>query len=62
MVEITKMITWWAIEFNNPEGRTGYQKMEDGNCLGVYFDDGTPATGDIGYTTVDTNAPAPSWA
>lgn len=56
------MITWWSIEFANPEGRTGYQKMEDGNCLGVYFDDGTVVTGNVEYTTVDTNAVAPSWA
>ena len=56
------MITWWSIEFANPEGKTGYQKMEDGSCLGVYFDDGTEVTGNVEYTTVDTNAVAPSLA
>ena len=56
------MITWWAIVFAIPEGETGYQKMQDGECLGVYYSDGTPVTGNVEYTTVDTNAPAPSWA
>lgn len=62
MVEIIKMITWWQVEFTLPEGKTGYQKMQDGECLGVYFADGTVAEGNLEYTTVDTNAPAPDWA
>jgi hypothetical protein len=61
-VEIINMITWWAIEFANPVGQTGYQKMEEGTCLGVFFQDGTPVTGNVEYTTVDTNSVAPSWA
>lgn len=58
------MITWWSIVFTVPEGQTGYQKMQDGSCLGVYFEDGTLVSPEqhIEYTTVDTNASAPSWA
>ena len=56
------MIEWWLIDFTTPETRMGYQKMQDGYCLGVYFDDGTLVTGNVEYTTVDTNAPAPDWA
>lgn len=56
------MIEWWLVEFTLPEGKTGYQKMQNGECLGVYFTNGTVAEGNIEYTTIDTNAPAPDWA
>ncbi len=58
------MIEWWLVEFNLPEGKTGYQKMQDGYCLGVYFADGTLLSPEdkVEYTTIDTNAPAPDWA
>jgi len=56
------MITWFAIQFS--DNTTGYQKMEDGNCLGVYRADGTliHAEEHIEYTCTDMNATAPSWA
>lgn len=58
------MITWWLLEFTIPADRTGYQKMEDGICLGVYYDDGTEISPEekVEYTCVDTNAPPPPWA
>ena len=58
------MITWWAIDFIIPSGQTGYQKMQEGTCIGVYFADGTLVSPDesVEYTTVNTDAPAPAWA
>ena len=55
------MIIWFAITFS--DNSTGYQKMEDGNCIGVYRADGTPiAVGeDVEYTCTNDNAPAPTW-
>lgn len=62
LLEITKMITWFAIVFTDDS--TGYQKMEDGHCIGVYRADGTPAgvNENIEYTCVNDNATAPDWA
>jgi len=56
------MIIWFAIVFNDDS--TGYQKMQDGNCIGVYRSDGTLiGIGEkVEYTCVDANAPKPSWA
>jgi hypothetical protein len=56
------MITWFAITFT--DNSMGYQKMEDGNCIGVYHADGTVISPEehIEYTCTDMNAPAPSWA
>lgn len=56
------MITWFAITFT--DNSTGYQKMEDGNCIGVYRADGTVISIEehIEYTCTDMNATAPSWA
>jgi len=56
------MITWFAIVFTDDS--TGYQKMEDGHCIGVYCADGTPAgvNENIEYTCVNNNATAPDWA
>lgn len=55
------MITWFAITFS--DGSTGYQKMEDENCIGVYRADGTVVLPEekVEYTCTDSNAPAPSW-
>jgi len=57
--EITNM--WWSIEFN--DGTTGYQKMDSGNCVGVYRADGTLISPEdkVEYTCVDENAAAPDW-
>ena len=56
------MITWFAIQFT--DNSTGYQKMEDGNCIGVYRADGTAISSEeaVEYTCTDMNATAPSWA
>jgi len=56
------MITWFAIQFT--DNSTGYQKMEDGNCIGVYRADGTAISVEeaVEYTCTDMNATAPSWA
>lgn len=56
------MITWWAIVFS--DGQTGYMKMEEGECLGAYYADGTLLSPEekVEYTCVDMNAAAPSWA
>lgn len=53
---------WWSIEFT--DGSFGYQKMEEGTCVGVFKSDGTVIEPNeiVEYTTVDTNASAPSWA
>ena len=62
MQEIIKMITWFEITFL--DGRTGYQKMQDGYCIGVYYSDGTLAgvNENIEYTCTNDNATAPAWA
>lgn len=53
---------WWSIEFS--DSSTGYMKMQDGNCIGVYRDDGTLISPEehIEYTCTDMNAAKPSWA
>jgi len=55
------MITWFAITFK--DGSAGYQKMQDGYCIAVYFADGTEAgvNENIEYTCTDDNASAPAW-
>lgn len=57
------MITWWAIIFADGQ-TTGYMKMQDGSCLGVYYADGTAIGPEdkVEYTCVDMNAAAPAWA
>jgi len=56
------MITWFAITFT--DNSTGYQKMQDGYCLGVYRADGALVSPEehVEYTCTDMNAEAPSWA
>ena len=56
------MITWFEITFK--DNSTGYQKMQDGYCIGVYYADGTEAglTENIEYTCTNDNATAPAWA
>lgn len=56
------MITWFEITFSDES--TGYQKMEDGYCIGVYFADGTAVSPEehVEYTCTNDNATAPSWA
>ena len=56
------MITWFEVTFS--DNSTGYQKMEDGNCVGVYRADGTAVSPEetVEYTCVNDNAPAPTWA
>lgn len=56
------MITWFEITFK--DNSTGYQKMQDGYCIGVYHADGTEAglTENIEYTCTNDNATAPAWA
>ena len=57
------MVYWWGIEFFGSHTGTGYMKMQDGNCLGVYFGDGTPVAEPVEYTCVQTDGVAPpSWA
>jgi len=53
---------WWSIEFK--DGSLGYQKMEEGVCVGVFKADGTIITPDeaVEYTCISTDAPTPSWA
>jgi hypothetical protein len=55
------MITWFAIQF--ADNSTGYQKMQDGNCVGVYRADGTVVSAEevVEYTCVNDNAAQPSW-
>ncbi len=55
------MTTWFEITFS--DNSTGYQKMEDSNCIGVYRADGTaiPAEEAIEYTCTNDNATAPTW-
>jgi len=55
------MITWFEITFT--DNSTGYQKMEDGNCIGVYRADGTAISPEeaIEYTCTNDNATAPTW-
>ncbi len=55
------MITWFEITFT--DNSTGYQKMEDGNCIGVYRADGTAISAEeaIEYTCTNDNATAPTW-
>ena len=56
------MVTWWAIVFS--DGQTGYMKMQDGTCLGVYYANGVLISPEdkVEYTCVDTNTTAPAWA
>lgn len=56
-------ITWWSIEFLAGETGTGYLKMMDGVCQGVYTETGTliPPEQHIEYITTATDVPAPSW-
>jgi len=56
------MITWFEITFK--DNSTGYQKMQDGYCIGVYCADGTIAglTKNLEYTCTNDNATAPAWA
>jgi hypothetical protein len=56
------MITWFEITFT--DNSTGYQKMEDGNTIGVYRADGTVISADehVEYTCTNDNATAPAWA
>jgi hypothetical protein len=55
------MITWFEITFT--DNSTGYQKMEDGYCIGVYRADGTVISPEeaIEYTCTNDNATAPTW-
>lgn len=55
-------IVWWAIAFF--DGATGYVKMANGSCQGVFRADGTAVHPEekVEYTCVDVNATAPSWA
>jgi len=55
-------IVWWAIEFI--EGASGYMKMSNGTCLGVFRADGTPVQPDekVEYTCTSMDTAAPSWA
>ena len=55
------MITWFEITFT--DNSIGYQKMEDGNTIGVYRADGTVISPEeaIEYTCTNDNATAPSW-
>lgn len=56
------MTTWFEITFS--DNSTGYQKMEDGLCIGVYRADGTMLSPEeaVEYTCTNDNATAPSWA
>jgi hypothetical protein len=56
------MTTWFAITFS--DNSTGYQKMEDGLCIGVYRADGTTVSPEekVEYTCTNDNAAAPTWA
>jgi hypothetical protein len=57
------MIYWWGIEFFGSHTGTGYMKMQDGNCLGVYFEDGTPVAVPVEYTCVKIDGVVPPpWA
>lgn len=55
-------IIWWEIVFS--DGTTGYLKMCDRSCQGVFRADGTVVGPDekVEYTCVSMNAAAPSWA
>lgn len=56
------MITWFEITFS--DGSMGYQKMEDGWCIGVFRADGTAVSAEekVEYTCTNDNATAPAWA
>lgn len=56
------MITWFEIVFS--DNLTGYQKMEDMVCIGVYRADGTLVSPEeaVEYTCTNDNATAPAWA
>lgn len=56
------MIIWFEITFS--DNSSGYQKMDSGNCIGVYRADGTVVLPEekVEYTCVDENAAAPDWA
>jgi hypothetical protein len=55
------MITWFEIIFT--DNSAGYQKMEDGNTIGVYRADGTIISPEeaVEYTCTNDNATAPTW-
>ena len=55
------MITWFEITFT--DNSTGYQKMEDGNTIGIYRADGSAVSSDehVEYTCTNDNATAPAW-
>jgi len=55
------MIAWFEIVFT--DGSTGYQKMENGNCTGVYRADGSLISPEqhVEYTCVNDNAAVPNW-
>jgi hypothetical protein len=55
------MITWFEITFT--DNSTGYQKMEDGYCTGVYRANGSAVSSDehVEYTCTNDNATAPAW-
>jgi len=55
------MITWFEITFT--DNSAGYQKMEDGNTIGVYRADGTVISAEeaVEYTCTNDNATAPTW-
>ena len=57
------MIYWWGIEFSSGFTGTGYMKMQDGVCLGVYLEDGTLVETPVEYTCVQMDGVTPpSWA
>lgn len=51
---------WWGIEFA-PNNDPGYMKMLNGVCQNVYTETGDIPTGNIEYTCVSMDVPAPSW-
>jgi hypothetical protein len=59
------MVAWWSISFLSGRLGSGYMKMQDGACVGVYLEDGTEVMPDekVEYTCVQTDGVAPpSWA
>ena len=55
------MQTWFAIQF--ADGSTGFMRLTDGNCQGVYRADGNVVSPEehVEYTCTDMNATQPSW-
>lgn len=59
------MAIFWAVEFDadHGPGGAGYLVRDaSGDVLGLFLADGTPAVGNLSYTTIDTNPPLPAWA